>query len=278
MKYRQIIYEPGKVARVKLNRPQYRNCLSRILLEELDDAFRQAANDDEVRVIVLSGEGDNFSSGHDLGTPEEMADREERGFYAAGPEHTVGRYMRMRDLYVEKTLRWRALPKPTIAMVQGYCIFGAWIVVSSMDLIFASEDALFLPAHVQYFSAPWDVGPRKAKELLFEHRFMTAHEAYESHFVNHVYPRDKLEEETLAYANRVAENDPFRLRMAKFSVNHMMDAMGFTTEVEAAYHTYFLREEKERVERGYTESRAIAAVEVALKNLEASLGRSRDDA
>jgi len=247
------------------------------LLEELDDAFRQAASDEEVRVIVLSGEGDNFSSGHDLGTPEELADRKERG-YMADPKDSTSRYERMRDLYVEKTLRWRSLPKPTIAMVHGYCIFGAWIIASSMDLIFASEDALFLPAHVQYFSVPWDVGPRKAKELLFEHRFMTAREAYESHFVNHVYTRDKLEENTLAYANRVAENDPFRLRMAKFSVNHMTDAMGFTTEVETAYHTYFLRAQKEWVESEYADSRAIASVDVALRNLKLSLGHQETEA
>lgn len=277
MEYRQIIYEPGKVARIKLNRLKYRNCLSRVLLEELDDAFRQAASDEEVRVIVLSGEGDNFSSGHDLGTPEELADRQERG-YMADPKDSTSRYEMMRDLYVEKTLRWRSLPKPTVAMVHGYCIFGAWIVASSMDLIFASEDALFLPTHVQYFSVPWDVGPRKAKELIFEHRFMTAREAYESHFVNHVYPRDKLEEETLAYASRVAENDPFRLRMAKFSVNHMMDAMGFTNEVETAYHTYFLRAQKEWVESEYAESQAIASVDVALRHLKVSQGYQQTEA
>jgi len=269
MEYGQIIYEPGTVARVKLNRPRYRNCLSRVLIEELDDAFRQAAADDDVRVVVLSGEGDNFSSGHDLGTPEEMADRQERG-YMADPKDSVARYVRMRDLYVEKSLRWRSLPKPMIAMVHGYCIFGAWIVAASMDLIFASEDALFLPSHVQFFSAPWDVGARKAKELLFEHRFMTAREAHENHFVNRVYPRGELEEETLAYAGRVAENDPFRLRMAKFSVNHMMDAMGFTTEVETAYQTYFLRAQKEWVENEYAESRAIAGAEAAVRNLELS--------
>jgi enoyl-CoA hydratase len=269
MEYGQIIYEPGTVARVKLNRPRYRNCLSRVLLEELDDAFTQAVADDNVRAIVLSGEGDNFSSGHDLGTPEEMADRRERG-YMADPKDSVARYMRMRDLYVEKSLRWRSLPKPMIAMVHGYCIFGACIVAASMDLIFASEDAMFLPTHVQYFSAPWDVGPRKAKELLFEHRFMTAREAYENHFVSRVYPRERLEEETLAYAGRVAENDPFRLRMTKFSINHMVDAMGYTTEVEAAYHTYFLRAQKEWVESEYAESRAIASAETALRSLELS--------
>ena len=186
------------------------------------------------------------------------------------PKDSVARYVKMRDLYVEKSLRWRSLPKPMIAMVHGYCIFGAWIVAASMDLIFASEDAMFLPTHVQYFTAPWDVGPRKAKELLFEHRFMTAREAYENHFVSRIYPRERLEDETLAYAGRVAENDPFRLRMTKFSINHMVDAMGYTTEVEAAYHTYFLRAQKEWVESEYAESRAIAAAETAQRNLELS--------
>ncbi|MCA9855372.1 MAG: enoyl-CoA hydratase/isomerase family protein, partial [Dehalococcoidia bacterium] len=73
--YTQIRYEmDGKVARLVLNRPQYRNAQSRVLLEELDDAFLRAGDDDEVNVIVLMGAGDNFSAGHDLGTPEELAD------------------------------------------------------------------------------------------------------------------------------------------------------------------------------------------------------------
>jgi len=72
--YKQITYEQhDRVARIVLNRPRYRNAQSRILLEELDHAFGYAAEDDSIGAIVLAGAGDHFSAGHDLGTPEEMA-------------------------------------------------------------------------------------------------------------------------------------------------------------------------------------------------------------
>jgi enoyl-CoA hydratase len=268
MEYQCIRYQPGKVARVILARPRYRNAQSRLLLEELDDAFECSAADDEVHVIVLSGEGDHFSAGHDLGTPEEKADQEARGF----PTEGRGVYRRLRRLYLENTMRWRNLQKPTIAMVQGYCIYGGWMIASAMDIVFASEDALFLPSHFQYFSTPWDIGPRKAKEVIFEHRFITAREARDQHFVNRVYHPEKLEEETLAYASRVAENDPFVMRSAKFSINHMMDTMGFEAEVEVAFQTYFINRYLDWSE--YTkpvyEGRRLARSDTALKNLELS--------
>ena len=271
MEYQQIRYQPGRVARVILNRPRYRNAQSRLMLEEMDDAFTRSVADDEVKVIVLSGEGDHFSAGHDLGTPEEKDDQETRGF----PSEGRGIYKRLRTLYLENTMHWRNLQKPTIAMVQGYCIFGGWMIASAMDIIFASEDALFLPSHTQYFSAPWDIGPRKAKEVMFEHRFITASEAHAQHFVNRVYPRDKLEEETLAYANRVAENDPFIVRSSKFSINHMMDTMGFTSEVEAAFQTYFINRylDWSEYKRPEYAGRSLARADSALKNLELSRGQ-----
>jgi enoyl-CoA hydratase len=270
MEYEHIRYQSGQVARVILNRPRYRNAQSRLLLEEMDDAFVRSVNDDEVRVIVLSGEGEHFSAGHDLGTPEEKADQEARGM----PNEGHGVYKRLRKIYLENTMRWRNLQKPTIAMVQGYCIFGGWMIASAMDIIFASEDALFLPSHFQYFSTPWDIGPRKAKEIIFEHRFVTASEAHVQHFVNRVYPRDKLEEETLAYANRVAENDPFVVRSSKFSINHMMDTMGFSSEVEVAFQTYFINRYLVWSEYKGPEykGRTLARADTALKNLELSSG------
>jgi len=267
MEYQHIIYQPGRVARVILNRPRYLNAQSRLMREEMDDAFTRAAEDDEVGAIVLSGAGEHFSSGHDLGTPEEMADRQERGY----PTDRFGRYRRVRATTLENSLRWHNLPKPTIAMVHGYCIFGGWIFAAAMDIIFASEDALFLPSHVQYFSIPWDIGPRKAKEVLFEHRFMTAWEAYQHGLVNRVFPREKLEEETLAYAQRVADNwvrDPIRLRTIKFSINHMMDAMGFTAELEAAYQSYFIVTEMRDSSRPRDDKGGIAQTRTALQNLE----------
>lgn len=269
MEYRHIVYEPGKVARLILNRPRYYNAQSRLMREEMDDAFARASEDDEVGVIVLSGAGKHFSSGHDLGTPEELAERQEWGF----PATRFGRYKRTRAICLENSLRWRNLPKPTIAMVHGYCIFGGWIFAAAMDVIFASEDALFLPSHVQYFSVPWDIGPRKTKEILFEHRFMTAWEAYQHGLVNRVFPVKKLEEETLAYADRVADNfirDPVRLRTVKFSVNHMMDTMGYTAELEAAYQNYFIAAELRDTELIRDEKGGISQTRLALEHLEAA--------
>jgi len=80
MDYRQIVYQPGTVARIVMNRPEYRNALSRVMLEEMDDAFNRAAADDGDRVIDLSGEGKDFCARHDIGSPPEQADRTERGY------------------------------------------------------------------------------------------------------------------------------------------------------------------------------------------------------
>lgn len=152
MDYKEIIYEPGKVARVILNRESYLNAQSWLLREEMDDAFDRAVADDDVGAIVLSGAGEHFSSGHDIGTKEDVAYRKAHGRLSSD---RFGRYKDMRYTTLENTLRWRNLPKPTIAMVKGYCIFGGWMIASAMDIIFAAEDALFLPTHFQYFCVPW---------------------------------------------------------------------------------------------------------------------------
>ena len=236
--YRNILYDVSDhVARVSLNRPQYRNAQSRILLEEMDDAFARAAADRDVRVIILRGEGEHFSAGHDLGTPEQVADRQER------PDEpgVRGRYKRGYDLFVDMSLRWRDLPKPTIAAVHGYCIFGGWMIASAMDLIFAADDALFLASAFQYFTPPWDLGARKTKEILFESRFITAEQARQWGLVNRVYPRAELDARTMAYARRVAENDPFLVRMAKAAVNQTQDIQGFPAAIRDAYALYTLR-------------------------------------
>ncbi len=237
MDYAQILYElDGHVLRVTCNRPSYRNAQSRRLLEELDDAFARASEDTEVRVIVLMGAGDHFSAGHDLGTPDEQADRQQR----PRQEGLRGRFHHSREHFVEKTLRWRNVAKPTIAAVQGYCIFGGWMIASAMDLIFAADDAMFLGVNFQYFSIPWDVHPRKVKEILYESRFIDAQEALELGLANRVIPREQLEAETMAYAHRVAQNDPFQLRLIKMAVNQMQDGQGFTSHITAAHTMHIL--------------------------------------
>ena len=119
MAFGHIRYEVhAPIASVILNRPKQRNAQSRQLLEEMDQALTLATDDDDVKVIVVYGAGDHFSAGHDLGSSDERDDQERRPY----PEGVRGRFTRSRDLYVDYSLRWRDIPKPTIAAVQGYCI------------------------------------------------------------------------------------------------------------------------------------------------------------
>jgi enoyl-CoA hydratase len=219
------------------------NAQSRVLLEELDEAFKRAVDDDGVRVIILAGAGKHFSAGHDLGSPEEMEDQKktplEPGF--------KGEYRRIFDRFFENTMRWRDLPKPTIAQVQGYCIMGGMMIASACDIIVASDDAQFADravkwggAHVQYFSMPWELGPRKAKEFLFTGDFLSAQAAEKAGLVNRVVPRATLEAETMKLAQQIAERDPFALKFAKASVNETMDAQGFRQAMEGAFKNYMM--------------------------------------
>ncbi len=266
--YTQIRYEQeGRVVRLVLDRPQYRNAQSRILIEELDDAYKRAGDDDDVGAILLMGEGDHFSAGHDLGTPEELADKEERPYQ----EGLRGRYKRTWDMNIDTTMRWRNIPKPTIAAVQGYCIFAGWIISSASDVIFASDDAMFLPTNFQYFSVPWDLSVRKAKEILFESRFIDGEEAERLGYVNQVFPREKLHEEAMAYATRVAANDPFQLRMIKLALNQVQESQGFSAHIYGAHALYMLSSTGES-DPGYAlkqpEGRRRPMVQRALENYE----------
>ncbi len=244
MNYRDVEYRlDGHVARVTANRPRYRNAQSRRLLEELDAAFARSRRRYE-RARDRAGRGGRAFFGWArpgiagrTGRPEAAA-RWTRGC-AAAIAHS-------REHYVDKTLRWRELPKPTLAAVQGYCIFAGWMVASAMDIIFAADDAMFLPANFQYFSIPWDVHPRRAKELLYESRFIDASEALDLGLVNRVIARAELLDETLDYAHRIAANDPFQLRMIKLAVNQMQDQQGFAAHISSAHALHILSSEGEK--------------------------------
>jgi len=236
-----LLEQSGPVLKVTVNRPEVLNAQSRIMREEFDDALNRAVDDESVRVIVIAGAGRHFSAGHDLGSPRELEDQKARPY----PPGYRGQYQRAWDLNVENTLRWRDLPKPTIAQVQGYCIMGGFIIASACDLVVASDDAMFSDrtvrwngAHVQYFSMPWEVGFRKTKELLFTGDWLTAGEAWRLGFVNRVVPGDKLEEETMALAQRIALNDPLALRMAKQSVNLAQDEAGYRASILSGFQAY----------------------------------------
>jgi enoyl-CoA hydratase len=255
----------GPIGKVILNRPNYRNAQSRELLERLDETFSRAVADDDVKVIILMATGDHFCAGHDLGTPEELEDQKNRPI-AAGIR---GRYDRSRDLYVDFTLKWRDIPKPTIAIVQGYCIFAGWMIASAMDMIFAAKDAMFLGTNFQYFSIPWDMNPRKTKELLFESRFINGIEAEKLELVNRTYDKDALLSQTLGYANRVAENDSFQLKMIKLAVNQMQETQGFKAHINST-HTMHLLSATAETDPGYElkqpEGRRRPMVQKAIEN------------
>lgn len=233
----------GAVLTIMVDRPEVLNAQSRIMREELDHAFADAGNDDSVKVVIISGSGDHFSAGHDLGSPQEAKDREIRP-YSPG---TAGEYERSWQQNVANTFRWRDFPKPTIAQVHGYCIMGGIILATSCDLIIASADARFSDRtvrwggpHVQFASLPWEIGVRKAKEYLFTGDWITAHEAENLGLVNRVVPIEKLEEETMALAQRIALQDPFALRLSKASLNQVQDEMGYRNSIISGFHNHAL--------------------------------------
>lgn len=234
MTFKTILYQVADgVGVITLNRPQYRNAQDYRMLDEIDLAFDQAKSDREVRVLLVRGSGGVFSTGHDLGTQEALDYRK-----ALGADPGVATYDQFKHYNLDLLLKWRNFQKPTIAMVEGYCIYAGWMLAAAMDVIFADEAAEFLPGFVEYMSIPWDIGIRRAKEIVFESRFISAAEAASHGLVNRVLPSADLERETFAYARRVAENSPEALRMAKIQMNKAQDAQGFTQAVEDSLGDY----------------------------------------
>ena len=234
MDFQEVLYAvQGPVGVITLNRPARRNAQGYRMLDEIDQAFALARADDGVRVVILRGSGGVFSTGHDLGTPEGMAYRE-----ALGARPGIETYDQFKKYNLDLLVGWRNFPKPTIAMVEGYCIYAGWMLAAAMDIVFAAEDAQFLAGVVEYMSIPWDIGVRRAKELCFESRFITAREAADYGFVNRVLAPADLERETFDFARRVAQNSPEVLRFSKIHANKAQDAQGFSNALEDSLGDY----------------------------------------
>ena len=243
-----VTYEThGPVAVVRLNRPEYRNAQNSKVTYALDEAFTRATNDDEVKVIVLGGNGKHFCAGHDIGTPgrdiDESFERKAVMWWDhVGKEGVDSRFARESEVYLGMCRRWRELPKPTIAMVQGACIAGGLMLAWSCDFIVASDDAFFsdpvvkmgIPG-VEYFAHPWVTNPRAAKEMLFTGGRFSAEQAERWGMVNHVVRRDDLETETLALAGRIAEMPRLGLALAKKAVNQAEDLMGMRAGMDSVF-------------------------------------------
>ena len=232
-----------RVARIVLARPQAANAQDYQMLGELNQAFDRAARDAEVRVIVLAADGNHFSSGHDLRAGTAMDGVDPIGTWCCFDAPGAEGYMATEaEMYVGLCWRWRNIPKPTIAQVQGKVIAGGLMLVWPMDLVICSEDATFADPVVafgmnghEYFTHPFEAGARLAKEMLFTGRAIGAHEALRHGMVNEVVPLDELESRTLAVAEHIARRPMIGLTLAKQSVNNALDAMGMYTAIQSAF-------------------------------------------
>jgi enoyl-CoA hydratase/carnithine racemase len=242
----------GPVALVTLNRPRYRNAQNSAMTYALDAAFARAVNDDGVAVIVLAGAGDHFCAGHDIGSPGRDAhlsfDRTAVLWWDhVGRAGADARYAREMEVYLGMCRRWREIPKPTIAMVQGACIAGGLMLAWVCDLIVAAEDAFFadpvlrmgIPG-VEYFAHPWVLGPRLAREVLFTGERFTAERAYQAGMVNRVVPREELAAAAFGLAGQIAAMPPFGLALAKRAVNQCEDLMGQRAGMDAVFGLHHL--------------------------------------
>lgn len=230
-----------EIARILLNRPERANAQNVQMLYELNAALDHAARDDEVKVIIVAAEGRHFSSGHDK--PGSWALEEVHvgtwgGYRKPGVE---GHWAIEEEQYFGLCWRWRNIPKPTIVQVQGKVIAGGLMLVWPFDIVIASEDATFQDPvvafgvnGVEYFGHPWEFGVRKAKELLFTGRAITAEVAHRLGMVNRVVPRERLSAETLELARDIARQPMLGLKAAKECVNQMQNEQGLYSSLRHA--------------------------------------------
>lgn len=225
------------IATITLNRPEVANAQNAELLELLDAAWMQAAADPEVKVILLCANGKHFSAGHDL----------KAGTGSTDKIILSGLYDYESRAYAGYSLKWRNVPKPSIAAVQGRCIAGGLMLAWPCDLIIAADDARFSDpvvamgvGGVEYHGHTWELGARLAKEILFTGRAVTAEEAHQVGMVNQVVPRDQLDTVARELAVHIAGQDAFALRMAKRAVNQTSDIQGFTNAVQAVFDAHSL--------------------------------------
>ena len=220
----------GNVCTLTMDRPEVANAQNTQLIDDLDAAFDAAGADDEVRVVVLTGAGRHFSSGHDLKALVGDVKADEWRQMRDTPE---GKFEHEKVMYFDRCLRIRDFPKPTIAAVNGSCVAAGLMLACMCDLIVAADDAVFsnpvlrmTGAAVEILVEPWEMPPRKAKEFLLAAEKFTADEAERLGMVNRVVPADRLLAEAHELAERVAKVPPATAQVVKRSINKTLDLMG----------------------------------------------------
>jgi len=242
--------DDGEIVRIMLDRPEARNAQNRGMLVELHDAFLEAEADDDVRVVILGGNGKMFSAGHDMGSsksleeylpgPNQHSTRRINGGTRVGSENLM---LQEWHYFFQNTLRWRNLRKITVAQVHGPVYAAGLMLMWACDLIVAADDTEFADVvgtrlgmmGVEYFAHPWEFGPRKTKELLLTGDSMTADEAHGLGMVAKVFPRADLGQRTLEFARRIAQVPTAAALLIKEAVNQTTDTMGFTNALNSCF-------------------------------------------
>jgi naphthoate synthase len=252
--YGDIIYETADgIAKITINRPEVRNAFRPATLFELSQAFLIARDDPEIGVIILTGAGDKaFCSGGD------QRIRGDDGYVGADG---VGR-LNVLDLQVQI----RRTPKPVIAMVAGYAIGGGHVLHVCCDLTIAADNAVFgqTGPKVGSFDAGYGssllaatVGLKKAREIWYLCRQYSAAQALQMGLVNTVVPLERLEAETVAWAQEMLDKSPLALRMLKGALNAVTDgAAGMQQFAGDATMLYYMSEEAQEGRNAFVAKRA----------------------
>lgn len=251
MEYKNVLYEvDDRIAKITLNRPEKRNALNWPILADMSAALKEAERDKNIRVIILKGAGPCFCAGHDLS--EEMGDAplhkgDKTWDQALKSDDRCGIGVSVWDSrahvqgHINYMLEIWNNWKPVIAQVHSYCLGGGSGLALACDMLIASEDARlgYPPARgmapgdeIAIYS--WHMGLKKAKELSLTGDSLTAEEMLQYGVANYVFPKEKLEEETLKIAKRMAHVDLELLSLNKRVVNRTFDQMGFSTSIQYA--------------------------------------------
>jgi len=251
--YKEILFDAyNGIARITINRPRYRNAFTPLTVAEMGDALRYCREAQDICVVVLTGAGDKaFCSGGDMHVKG-------RGGYVGGDG-----VPRLNVLDVQKQIR--SLPKPVIAMVNGFAIGGGHVLHLMCDLTIASENAIFgqTGPKVGSFDAGFGasylariVGQKKAREIWFMCRQYSAAEAERMGMVNKVVPFDKLEDEVVEWAETMMERSPLALRMIKAGLNAELDGQAGIQELAGdATMLYYMLDEAQEGGRAFLEKR-----------------------
>ena len=233
-----------RVGIITLNRPEKLNALSQELLDDFDGALHDMEADHTIRVIVVKGAGRAFSAGYDL-TPSQKtgADavvRRHRGVDDKGRRLLMGIRTGMQQITDIHMYFWN-MAKVTIAQVHGYAVAGGCEMAMMADLVVAADDAQLGHPGLRGLGTsrtgviwPLVIGMRKAKELYYTGENVTGTEAEEIGMINYAWPKEELEDRTLAFADRLANISADHLAILKVNMNRFYENMGIYSSVRSS--------------------------------------------